>query len=237
MRPRETKSGTASCDSDDVIRYLRNNKFFRSIDDDVLSACYHLFSIVPYPKQTRLYDVADEPFNVYFLKAGRVGLNVTNEDGREFTVALLGPGDVFGQEALFGRNERRTTATCLEDCVVCTSRADQLFPMIAKHPSLLMNVARYLNEQGEEVLTAVEEFAFLTVIERIVKALERLALEHGVPHRLGTRIGLKLTHLDIATLVGSTRETVTIQVNKLQHEGRLVIEGRNFILPQTTAPA
>jgi CRP/FNR family transcriptional regulator len=87
------------------------------------------------------------------------------------------------------------------------------------------------------VLTAVEEFAFLTVIERIVKALERLALEHGVPHRLGTRIGLKLTHLDIATLVGSTRETVTIQVNKLQHEGRLVIEGRNFILPQTTAPA
>jgi CRP/FNR family cyclic AMP-dependent transcriptional regulator len=231
MIARKTNPGVKSLD-DGIVRYLRSNRFFRYVGDEVLMACLQLFSIVSLPKGARLHDSADDSPGVYLLKSGVIRLNLSSLDGREVAVALLGAGDIFGLDALFGKMESRTTAICLEDSLVCSCRAERLYPMITKYPSLLMNVASYLWEQGERTISTVEEIAFLTVQERIERILDRLATEHGVPHPQGTRIALRLTHLDLATLIGSTRETVSTQLRKLQEDGRLIIQKRSFIVPR-----
>jgi CRP/FNR family transcriptional regulator len=77
----------------------------------------------------------------------------------------------------------------------------------------------------------MEDLAYTKVPERLVHLFRKLAAEHGVPVEGGTRIDLRLTHADIASLVGSTRETVSLELGKLVDAGRLRHDGRAIVLP------
>jgi CRP/FNR family transcriptional regulator len=77
----------------------------------------------------------------------------------------------------------------------------------------------------------MEELAYTKVGDRIVHLFTKLAAEHGVPAEGGIRIDLRLTHSEIASLVGSTRETVSAELAKLAECGRLVIRGRTVVVP------
>jgi CRP/FNR family cyclic AMP-dependent transcriptional regulator len=102
--------------------------------------------------------------------------------------------------------------------------------LITRHASLAINVARYLGEQRDQALSIAEDLAFLKVPERLVRLLEKLAVEHGSETDDGTRIDLALTHADIASLVGSTRETVSLHMKKLETDGRIRIASRRIVV-------
>lgn len=214
-----------------TVWYLKRNRIFARVDENVLEGCDHLFTVCEHPRRTRLFDQGDPSGLIYFLKRGRVRLSRLTEDGKEITIAMLGPRDLFGEEPIFGDATRTTIATCIEDSLVCTTRADQLFPLLTRHPAVTLNIAKYLKEQRDEAATVIEDLAYLKVSDRIVKLFERLALEHGVLDTGGTRIDVRLTHNDIASLVGSTRETVSLEMSKLQRDGRILIRDRAVILP------
>ncbi|HTW86283.1 MAG TPA: Crp/Fnr family transcriptional regulator [Candidatus Sulfotelmatobacter sp.] len=216
--------------------YLRRSRLFERVGEDVLSGCNHLFTILERGRRTMLFEQGDPAGTVYFLKRGRVRLSRVTADGKEVTIAILGQGDVFGEEALFGETERKTIATVIEDALVCTSRAQDLFGLIATQPAIALNMARYLHEQRDEAISTIEDLAALKVPDRIVRLFQRLADEHGVREQNGNvRITLKLTHADIASLVGSTRETVSVEVGKLRDAGRLTMAGAEFVVLQAAA--
>jgi CRP/FNR family transcriptional regulator len=77
----------------------------------------------------------------------------------------------------------------------------------------------------------MEDLAYARVGDRIVHLYRKLASEHGVPVDGGTRIDMRLTHADVASLVGSTRETVSAEIAKLVDAGRLRVDGRTVIVP------
>jgi CRP/FNR family transcriptional regulator len=207
------------------------------LGDDVLGACEDVFDIRPFPKRTQLFDVGDDSRMIYFLKYGKVRIARLTEDGKEVVVAVLGTGDVFGEEVLFGTTSRTMQATCIEDTLVCMARADKLFGLIARYPVISLNIAKYLSQQRDEALSAIEDIAYLKVPERLVRLFERLAEEHGRDVEDGTRIEIRLTHADIASLIGSTRETVSLELSKLVRSGRIRLDGKSFIIPRTALSA
>ena len=77
----------------------------------------------------------------------------------------------------------------------------------------------------------MEDLAYARVGDRIVHLYRKLAAEHGVPVAGGTRVDLRLTHADVASLVGSTRETVSAEIAKLVDAGRLRQIGRAVVVP------
>jgi CRP/FNR family transcriptional regulator len=77
----------------------------------------------------------------------------------------------------------------------------------------------------------MEDLAYARVGDRIMHLYRKLALEHGVPVAGGTRVELRLTHADVASLVGSTRETVSVEIAKLVDAGRLQLKGRTIVVP------
>jgi CRP/FNR family transcriptional regulator, cyclic AMP receptor protein len=125
---------------------------------------------------------------------------------------------------------RMTRATCLGPAVLYFARAEDLYGLMTRYPALAINVARYATEQRYEAFSVAEDFASLTVPERLVKLLERLAVEHGSPCAEGRRLGIRLTHSEIASLIGSTRETVTLQMGQLRREGRITTHGRDIVI-------
>lgn len=212
--------------------YLKRSKLFERAGDDTVSNCEHLFTQVRYPKRTIVFEQGDTARLVYFVKLGKIRIARRTADGKEITVAILGPGDIFGEEVVFSKTVRTTIATCLNDSTLCMARSEDIYGLLSRYPVLCLNVAKYLHEQRDDALSVAEDVAYLKVPERILKLLERLALEYGSPLRNMTRIDLPLTHADIASLIGSTRETVSTQLAELVRDGRIALEGRTILLPQ-----
>ncbi len=220
--------------AENKVWYLKRSKLFERADDDVVRNAEHLFTQIRYPKRTMVFDQGDSARLVYFIKLGKIRIGRRTPDGKEITIAILGPGDLFGEEVVFSETVRKTVATCSNDATLCMARSEDLYGLLTRFPVLSFNVAKYLHEQRDDALSVAEDVAYLKVPERILKLLKRLAVENG--SRVGnmTRIDLRLTHADIASLIGSARETVSIHLGELVRDGRIAIEGRTILLPPNT---
>jgi CRP/FNR family cyclic AMP-dependent transcriptional regulator len=211
--------------------YLRQNRLFAEAGEAGVERSESIFTMCEMARGTRVFDQGDTTRVVYLVKTGAVRIVRASEDGKEVTVALLGAGDLFGEETLFDDRPRTTVAIVVEDALLCQARAEDLFALLAGDPALALNVAKVLSEKLGEARDTMEDLAYARVADRIEHLYRKLAAEHGVPATGGTRVDLRLTHADIASLVGSTRETVSVEIAKLVESGRLRVDGKAVIVP------
>ena len=216
---------------DNKVWYLRQNRLFAEAGQGAIDDSEHIFKTTVYPKRALVFDQGDPARLVYLVKRGQVRISRLTADGKEVTVAVLGPGDLFGEETLFEEHPRTTVATCMEESLLCSASADDLFALLSRNPALALNVAKILSDRLGDASATMEDLAYARVPDRIVHLFERLAVEHGVVTPEGTRVDVRLTHAEIASLIGSTRETVSLELANLQKAGRLRIDGRFIVLP------
>lgn len=213
--------------------YLRANRLFAHATEASVEDCQHLFRMTLYPKRALVFEPDDRSRTVYLVKRGQIRIARLTPDGKEVTVAMLGAGDLFGEETLFGETPRTTVAVCMEETLLCAARAEDMFGLLSRDPQLALNVAQILSERLGDASAAMEDLAYARVPDRIVNLFARLADEHGVPDPRGARVELRLTHADIASLIGSTRETVSLEIAALVRAGRLIHEDRVFVVPSS----
>jgi CRP/FNR family transcriptional regulator len=206
-------------DDANKVWFLRQNRLFREAAEEGIIEHQHLFTMCEMARGTMVFDVGDSDRVIYFVKRGTVRIVRQTPDGKDVTVALLGPGDLFGEESLFDRRARTTHAVVVEDALLCTSRADDLFALLSRDPALALNVAKVLSERLDDAQSTMEDLAYARVGDRIEHLYRKLAVEHGVPVKGGLRVDVRLTHADVASLVGSTRETVSVEIGKLVESG------------------
>jgi CRP/FNR family transcriptional regulator, cyclic AMP receptor protein len=229
MRPPEPPPSGG--DDANKVWYLRRNRLFLEATEAGVVSSEHLFTMCEMARGTRVFDQGDTTRVVYVVKRGAVRIARETADGKDVTVALLGAGDFFGEETLFDNRPRTTVAVVMEDALLCTVKADDLFALLSRDPALALNVAKLLSGRLDDARATMEDLAYARVGDRIVHLYRKLASEHGVPVANGTRVDLRLTHADVASLVGSTRETVSVEIAKLVDAGRLRVDGRSVIVP------
>jgi CRP/FNR family transcriptional regulator len=210
--------------------YLKRNRLFAQVSEESVESCQHLFNTTLLPKRYRVFDQGDPTRLVYLIKRGKVRIARLTPDGKEITVAILGAGDIFGEETLFDQPVRTTIATCIEETLICTARADDLFALLSRSPNLALNVARMLSERLGDASATMEDLAYARIPDRLLHLFERLAHEHGTPVADGVRLDVRLTHADIASLIGSTRETVSLEIANLVKAGRIRSEAGTIVL-------
>jgi CRP/FNR family cyclic AMP-dependent transcriptional regulator len=212
--------------------YLQQSRLFSETSDGEVAAYQHLFRMETLPKRTRVFDVGDPARIVYLVKYGKVRIARLTPDGKEVTVAVLGSGDIFGEETLFDATlPRSTVAICVEETLLCMSRADELLALLSSDPQIALNVAKILSGRLDDASETIEDVSYAKVPDRIVHLFQRLSHEHGRRTQDGIAIDVALTHGDIASAIGSTRETVSLELSKLIKAGRVKQEGRKFVLP------
>ncbi|GAC1579051.1 MAG: Crp/Fnr family transcriptional regulator [Candidatus Elarobacter sp.] len=211
--------------------YLQQNRLFAEASAEGVERYEHVFTMCEKPRGTMVFDGGDSERIVYLVKRGSVRIVRQTPDGKDVTVAVLGPGDIFGEETLFDRVARTTHAVVIEDALLCTARAEDLFALLSNDPALALNVAKVLTERLDDARSTMEDLAYARISDRIEHLYRKLATDHGVPCSRGRRIDLRLTHADIASLVGSTRETVSVEIGKLVDAGRLHLDGKAVIVP------
>ena len=212
-------------DSENKIWYLKKNRLFANVPVEAIAGGESIFTMELLPKRATFFDQGDATKVVYLIKTGRVRIARTTADGKEVTVAILSPGDMFGEDALFGGAERTTIATCMEETLICKAHADDLFGLLAGNSALALNVAQMLSDRLTDASATIEDLAYAKISDRLVNLFERLSGELGKPVDGGTFLDVRLTHQDIASIIGSTRETVSLEMNALVRAGTIKQEG------------
>jgi CRP/FNR family cyclic AMP-dependent transcriptional regulator len=167
---------------------------------------------------------------MYVILEGKVKLGQTSGDGRESLLAILGPGEMFGELSLFDPGQRTSTATALTDAVVLALSHEQLKPWLAGRPevatSLLQALARRLRRTNE----AMADLVFSDVPGRVAKALMDLGEKFGEITPEGLLVTHDMTQEELAQLVGASRETVNKALADFAQRGWIRLESRQVMI-------
>lgn len=178
-----------------------------------------LSTMCEFKKGATIY-LLDEPSeHVYLLKEGTIKISRLGQDGQEIILDIIAPGEIFGEMSLLGEDSRSTMAQAAESSLICSIRKGDFFNFFSAHNDLAFKVLKLVGLKRVEIETRLEELAYCSVSERIASLLTRMAKRHGVAVDGGIKIRPRLTHRDIAFLVGATRETVTEQLNEMKTQG------------------
>lgn len=175
-----------------------------------------------------VYRVGEPADRVYVLKSGRVKISRASSGAKEFILYLVGPGELFGELAVAGKEWRSGTATVLDDAFICSVERDRFERCMLSHPRLSIEVSRIIGRRKESTEKRVLDLISKDVRTRLAGALAELAVEYGVPDERGMRVDVRLTQTDLAQLVGSTRETTSTVFNEFRRENLVDSEGKTI---------
>lgn len=157
--------------------------------------------------------------------------------GRSFPLGYRGPGDILGEGALGREKKHGETATAMEEAEVVKIPLGVLDELSASDPALGPAILGLLAARQREIEDRIESMLFRNVEGRLAEFLLAAAARWGVPVPQGTLISAPVTHLEIAQVIGSTRETVTLTLGALRREGLLDVAGRRLIVKDRDALA
>jgi CRP/FNR family transcriptional regulator, cyclic AMP receptor protein len=206
---------------------LAQATLFSALDDDAATALKATMIPVEVARGGVLFNEGDPGDRLYVINEGKIKLGATSGDGRETLLAILGPGEMFGELSFFDPGPRNATAVALTDASLLGVGHVDLEPWLTGRPevaaSLLGSLARRLRRTNE----AMADLVFSDVPGRVAKALLELSGKFGVPNPDGsTHVVHDLTQEELAQLVGASRETVNKALADFQNRGWLRLEQR-----------
>lgn len=162
----------------------------------------------------------------YVIISGRMRVNRINPDtGRELTIALLGPGDVFDIICLLDCREHEVLVTAIDDLETIYAPNDHVRSWIRQHPELNQTFLPYLGEQ----MRALEELATDVSLHDTLTRLARLILRHTNPeHSHELQLIHDLSDEELAKMIGSVRAVVNRHMQNFKKEG-IVETHRNHL--------
>jgi CRP/FNR family transcriptional regulator, cyclic AMP receptor protein len=187
-------------------------------------------SVQEYAKGRVIYSPEQPSEKLHLVVLGRVKVSTKAEDGIETVSRILSPEGLFGEAVLVGGRGQGApeTAIALDSATLMSWSRLEIEQQIEREPRLGIALSQYLVRQCIELQERIESMAIYKTPERVMLALVQLARTLGTPLPDGsTRLG-SLTHHTIAEYVGTSREIVTFQMNRLRRLG-LVRYTRRFI--------
>jgi len=199
--------------------YLQRFRMLEALTDAQKRAVDKMTRMLEVPRGQRIYLTGDPSDQIFLLKAGVVKISTSGVDGQDTILALLYPGDVFGELAMVDDSPRDHVATAYEDTVLCALNRDVLLQMVQQAPALGYQITKLMGLRLRRFRTRVEELLCRSAPARIAHTLLDLASDYGVRDDAGILIPLRLNQGDLGNLVGLARETVNIILQDFRQRG------------------
>ncbi len=190
---------------DDVVRQA---PLFAALDDEAAGALKTTMTRREVARGEVLFTEGDPGDRLYIIAEGKIKLGRASGDGRENLLAILGPGEMFGELSLFDPGPRNATATAVADTVLLGVGSDDLATWLNGRPDVARQLLRALARRLRRTNEALADLVFSDVPGRVAKALLDLSERFGTPTEEGLRVTHDLTQEELAQLVGASRETV-----------------------------
>lgn len=208
---------------------LKNVELFAQLPDDALAAMEKLSVFRKYPKNTVLFMEGDDSSHLYIVKKGKVSASVSGEDGREVILNYMGEGDYFGELALIDGRPRSATVRTVTACEFVAISRSSFQELLRNNQDFVVTMMAALTARVRELTDSVKDLALLDVYGRVSNVLEKLSDEEGKIQ------APKVTHQDIANMVGSSREMVS-RIMKQLVIGEYIEQGSQYIRIKKALP-
>lgn len=204
---------------------------FKSLQYSELQKINTLISKKNYPKGSILFTKGQNSTQLYIVRYGSVKLYEMSEDGRQQIIRLLEPGDFFGELALFvDKQQYLLTAETLEDTGICLLARDDLKTLIHQNPEISLGIIQALTERLDYAENFISTLTLKTIEQRLISWLLAMAEKEGVLTSQGIRLTINLPRHELASLFGTTRETISRKFSKLQADGLLSMNGQKQVI-------
>ncbi len=213
--------------TDDV---LRQAPLFSGLDDEVAQTLESSMAAVSLRRGDVLFNEGDDGDNLYVVTEGKIKLGRTSPDGRENLLAILGPGQMFGELSFFDPGPRSATATAVTDVELKSLGHAALSPVLETHPKVAHALLNQLAGRLRRTNEVVGDLVFSDVPGRVAKALLDLASRFGRRADDGVHVNHDLTQEELAQLVGASRETVNKALADFASRGWLRLEPRSVVI-------
>ena len=182
-----------------------------------------------YKRDQFIYIPEDSATHIYMIVNGRVKIGHYLENGDEVVTAILTKGEIFGELAMAGEEKRRDFAQAMEEVTICPLTTEELKELMYENKELSFKILKLIGLRIMKLERKLELLVFKDARTRIIEFLKDAAAWKGVKVGFETMIQTKLTHKDIASLTGTSRQTVTTILNDLK-EKNLINFNRKQIL-------
>jgi CRP-like cAMP-binding protein len=197
---------------------------------ETLDRIERMADIMTFKRHQTIYLPGDPGDAVYFLKSGRVKITRVSEDGKELTLAILEPGEVFGEIDVLQGMPRNELVEALEETVLCRVQRREFEMLLHGTPGLAIGLVKLLGLRLRRIESRMENLVFRDVPCRLARLLIDLIHDLGVEDDRGILIRARLSHRELANLIGSTRETVSLVLGEFRRDGLVELTGRQIVI-------
>lgn len=176
-----------------------------------------------------LFRKGDEGTALYIIIKGRMKITVPSKLGDEITLAILSRGDFFGEMALLDSLPRSADATAMEETLLYVLNRSDFQSFLIHNENAVRSILYALSSRLRKTDDFLTEVCFLNISARLARRLLEMAESLLQENSHGSSMELKLTQSDLASLLGTTRETINRELKILRDRG-IVSTSRNLII-------
>lgn len=214
----------------DLAKTLGEFEFFKGLRTSDLEALARMALCHDYPKNNILSYRGDPSGTVHLVVSGRVKTILTNDEGREVIVRMVGPGGLFGLSTVLDGGEQLSNAVTVTRSTVARFKGAAFLKWANESPAVRLAIQRELASQVRELYRKIGEHALMSARDRLLYTLLEIAETEGEEDEAGGRVAFtRPTHRELANRIGSSREVVSRLLAELRDselfesdEGRVI---------------
>lgn len=185
-------------------------------------------------KREIILRVGDIPQGVYCIEKGYVRLYAVSLEGKEFTFFIYKQGDFFPVVWSLRAEPSQYYFQALTAAKLKKVPRAAFMEFVTENPDVLLELTQGIIRRSQAALRRMEYLVFGNAYQRLSSLLFGLARQFGKKERKNTLIQVSLTHTDLASLLGLTRETVSIEIKNLEKKGIVRYRKRLIVVKSLT---
>ena len=210
--------------------HIKSCELFKQVSDNDLAWLESSSTMKSFKRGESVYLPEDQSDGILLVASGRVKICHTTPQGKQSILGFVDPGEVFGELALLDNSSRTHTAQAAEKTQLVLVPRKELLSIVQKYPSIVLGVTKLIGLRRQRVERRLRNLLFRSNRDRLIHLLLELAEKYGQLQPDGIHLKIRLSHQEMASIIGSTRETVTVVLGQLKGEDLLQISRRRIVL-------
>jgi CRP/FNR family transcriptional regulator, cyclic AMP receptor protein len=222
-----------ACDltAQDRAEIISQSEIGEHLKDDLLARLAANSLAIDYRRRRFVYRAGDPADALYVIRRGRVKLcRVEVATGREAVIDILSAGSLFGESALYAAGSREKCAVAYENSRLLRIPMGDFKEAMGESRELYDYTFRLIGQRLARAERLVADFALDAIPARLEKLLLEFSRRYGINETNGVLIDIPLPHREIASIVGSTRESVTVRLNAMRRDGIIEFVNRKILI-------
>jgi CRP/FNR family transcriptional regulator len=215
--------------ADEVVELLGRVPVFSTLESDDLERIAEVSVPRTFEPGQAVFREGDSSDTCYVVREGQARAIRSHPDGRTITLATFGPGDIFGELAMFEDERRSATVEAIETTSVVGVLGPDMRRLMIEHPGISTRLVIALGRRLRETNERLSRQSFQTVQSRVAVVLGNLVAERVASGQPGSDVLVTATQADLAQLAGSSRESASRFLAVLERAG-VISQGRGRLV-------